>query len=93
MIYFIWFFWVLNQYIIFIILLNFLISIISESYDNVMCKSLQSKYQNRCLINREVRLTMKKFGLNKDLNITTMSANCIEFVKEENVWNGFVKTI
>lgn len=58
-----------------------------------MSKSIMSKYKNRCLINRELRLTMKSLGILESYNVTTMSANCIGSINLENSWDGFVKTI
>jgi hypothetical protein len=52
----IWSIWFLNQYLVLIILLNFLIAIISQSYDSVMSTSLQTKYTQRCDLNWECTL-------------------------------------
>mgnify|MGYP006099326073 CR=1 FL=1 len=93
MIYCIWFVWLINQYVVLIILLNFLIAIISQSYDNVMSKQIMSKYQNRSSINRELRLTMKAIGIKFKMNVLTMSATCSQGGNGDNSWDGFVKTI
>ena len=52
-----------------------------------------SKYKNRSIINREMRLTMKQLGFLENYNIITMSANCSGSINQENSWDGFVKTI
>ena len=93
MIYSIWLVWIVNQYVVLIILLNFLIAIISQSYDNVMSKQIMSKYQNRSAINRELRLSMKAVGLKHKMNVATMSATCSNGGDGDNSWDGFVKTI
>jgi len=38
----------MNQYLVLIILLNFLIAIISQSYDEVMSNEMKTKYEQRC---------------------------------------------
>lgn len=52
-IYLIWLVWFANQFLILIILLNFLISVISKSYSDVMDSALMFKYVQMCELNRE----------------------------------------
>ena len=49
----IWIVWVLHQFLVLVILLNFLIAIISQSYENVMTKLDVFKYQTRVDFNLE----------------------------------------
>ena len=51
-----WLVWILNQVFVFIILLNFIIAVISQSFERVMNKSSYIKYHHKALLNREVRL-------------------------------------
>ena len=51
-IYIIWGLWVLNIIVGCVILLNFLIAIISQSYEQVMAQHILHKYKHRCDINR-----------------------------------------
>ena len=53
MIFIIWMFWFVHQYLILIILLNFLIAIISGSYEHVMSQESLWKYMHRCELNLE----------------------------------------
>jgi hypothetical protein len=53
MIYFIWVMWVGMQVFLSIILLNFLIAIISQSYEEVMNQSVISKLKQKCELNEE----------------------------------------
>jgi hypothetical protein len=48
-----WLNWWLNHYIMLIIILNFLIAIISQSYEQVMTTSEVTKYEQRCQMNIE----------------------------------------
>ena len=47
-IYVVWFTWFLNQFVVFIILINFLIVYIGNSFQNVMDSALKFKYQQIC---------------------------------------------
>ena len=76
MVCFIWVLWFANQFLNLIILLNFLIAIISQSYDNVMSKSLEYKYNQRCQMNRECRLILKSLGMNYHFQCMILSTNC-----------------
>ena len=60
MIFTIWTFWFIHQYLILIILLNFLIAIISGSYEDVMAQEIQLKYQHRCEMNLECLVILNK---------------------------------
>ena len=60
----IWLFWLLNQFFVLVVLLNFLIAIISESYEAVMAESIIHKYVHKIEMNRAHRLFSKSvFGL------------------------------
>ena len=79
MIYAVWFIWLLNQYLVLIILLNFLIAVISTSYETVMEDELFHKYQARVAFNRECRLLLSAFGLQTRYDMMIVSCE-----KEEN---------
>lgn len=59
MILLIWIVWLFNQFLIFIILLNFLIAIISESYLDTLSRADFYKYKERCEMNIEVMLSLE----------------------------------
>lgn len=87
----VWLFWILNQFFVLIVLLNFLIAIISESYEAVMAESIIHKYEHKIEMNRSHRLFMNSvFGM-KALECQIVTAA----PKEENLedWTGFVHTI
>ena len=52
----------MNQFFIFMILLNFIIALISQSYDDVMEKQMETEYIQKTKLNRVVRFMMKSFG-------------------------------
>ena len=53
MIYLIWVLWYLNQFFNLIILLNFLIAIVSQSYEKVMTDSMKHEYDHKAELNSE----------------------------------------
>ena len=69
----IWVFWFLNQLLVLIILLNFLIAIISQSFEEVMAKKVIHKYQHRSTMNREYRLIAQAFGFYRPVQVMIIS--------------------
>jgi len=87
----IWFMWFANQFFILIILLNFLIAVISQSYENVMSKAVISKYRQRAQLNRECRLVYAELNWCKVLNITILTANTTDDHGDEaDAWQGVI---
>jgi len=56
MIHYGWFIWLLNVFVMVIVLLNFLIAIIGQSYDTVMGTSVEFKAKQRCDMAIETRI-------------------------------------
>jgi DNA anti-recombination protein RmuC len=102
-----WILFLLNEFFILIVLLNFLIAIISQAYDEVMTKEEIDRYEARCDLNIEVAikldtfdLLLQKLKLKNLLSASVKEQNkvfylkCNSFTKElENEYLGFVKTI
>jgi len=57
--YLVWLIWWFNQFMIVIILLNFLIAVISQSYENVMNSATILKFKDIAQLNREAYLVMQ----------------------------------
>jgi hypothetical protein len=55
----IWMIWFSNQLFILIILLNFLIAIVSQSYEQVMSCAEINMYMHRAILNRECRFLLQ----------------------------------
>jgi len=49
----IWLIWFMHQFLCLIILLNFLIAVVSQSYDEVMSKAILMKFKNMIDMNGE----------------------------------------
>tara|TARA_B110000285_G_scaffold113217_1_gene128501 strand:- start:91 stop:765 length:675 start_codon:yes stop_codon:yes gene_type:complete len=93
MIYCVYFFWILNQVFIFIILLNFLIAVISQSYEMVMDSKIQLQYHQRSILNNEFKIVMGSLGLlEKRCDVFFLTSN-IECSDRGNEWSGFVQNM
>ena len=77
-----------------IILLNFLIAIISQSYEMVMAKTTENTYRHRCELNAECYSILKIFN-QLDYFDTLIIYSKVENIAEQaqTEWLGFVTTI
>ena len=55
-------FWLLNQFIVFIVLMNFMIAIISQSYEDIQSDKSQILYQQRAKFNFDSQLILDRVG-------------------------------
>lgn len=83
----IWMAWLLNQFLVLIILLNFLIAIISQSYEEVMSRSMQFQYTYKCILNREIFLLIE----NPPYPMRVLQSDISKESTSE--WTGFVSEI
>ena len=90
----IWTFWVLHQFMIVIILLNFLIAVLSQSYEMVMSKASISTYLHRCELNMECLRVQAHIGLLEPINLFTIAcADSHEGDEGSDEWLGFVSEV
>ena len=82
----------LNQFFILVILLNFLIAIICQSYDEVLSKQIVTKYTKKCELNRECRLLLKTLGSLPRFESFVLTANVFASLELQE-WQGYVQTI
>lgn len=88
----IWLIWFANAFFVFIILLNFLIAIISQSFEEVMSKSLNFQYKHSAELNRECQLIRNAFNLRTNYDIFLLTT--ASFKQDQNQeWSGFVNAI
>lgn len=90
-IYLIWFMWFANQALILIILLNFLIAVVSQSYENVMNSAMQFKYIQRCELIREAAIINQQFGIYNEFHVFILQADTSAGGSGD--WAGFVQTL
>ena len=91
-IYLIWIVWFFNQLIMLIILMNFLIAVITQSYENVMNKQIIHKYRLVCDLNRKCLLNYYYIGSLKDYDCLILTTKT-EMEEENDEWKGFVQTL
>ena len=90
----IWVTWFTNQWFIFIVLLNFIIAIIGQSYDSVMEKATQYMYLQRTDMNMECRVTLKYLGMLKTMDQFVLTASLEDgHQHDDDEFCGFVRTI
>ena len=65
----------MNQFLILIILLNFLISVISKSYSDVMDSALMFKYVQMCELNREYAVLNEQIFSKEKIEGLILTAN------------------
>ena len=68
----VWSLWVTHQLLMLVIMLNFLIAIISQSYENVMSKSVILKYRQKIQLNFECLLILDFFNVLSEFNCLTV---------------------
>ena len=87
----VWIVWFLNQLLVFIVLMNFLIAVILQSYDRSMSNYCIAKYALRCKLNLECHQVVKLFGKLQLMDCFYISAPSSKSINSE--WHGFVKTL
>ena len=65
----IWIVWVSSLYIMVIMMLNFLIAIISQSYENVMSQQIVFQYQQKVEMNEECLMILNYFKFLENFTI------------------------
>ena len=79
----------------FIIMLSFLISIISQSYDTIMSKSLEVTYSTRANIVAEQSYIAQAFGLKhvyEEASVYIISSSN-KYEQEDSVTKGFIRPV
>ena len=90
MLFTIWLVWFLQQFIILICLLNFLIAIVSQSYENVMSKKEQFKYRERVLMNKECLTVLQYFIVLSNFNTILIVSQIDEDSQASDEWQGYL---
>jgi hypothetical protein len=91
-VYTIYIFWFANQFLISIVLINFLIAVISQSYENVMDTATMIKYSQRCDLNSQISIIYEHSGsLKKNFDCVILSSNTSHGGDKE--WSGFCQSV
>ena len=81
MIYMVWILWFLNQFFNSIILFNFLIAIVSQSYDWVISNKLDYEYEHKSELNIEILRFMDFFKGKNSFDIMSILSNHDDDIK------------
>jgi len=87
----IYFFWFMAQIILLIVLLNFVIALISQYYEDVMNSKVQHTYEMRQELNHEYNLYCEfkvKMGWKKDKRIDSIILVDGEQQEDDGEWKG-----
>lgn len=87
MIYAIYFTWFINQIFIQIILLNFLIAVIGDSYKKVIDTEVIITYTSKAGLNREFLIIQKALGRDVKIGVLILSAN----TEDESLYSQWYK--
>ena len=87
--------WVLNQFILVVVNLNFLIAVISQSYEESMNNMVINQYRTRAEMNQQVYKNMHLLGWFKDRFRTVIVAQEVDNDNaiNKNEWNGYAQTV
>lgn len=78
-------------FLMLIVMLNFLIAVISQTYENIMSKRVVASTLQKAEMNRECRLLLKTFNYGD--NLVPFIVSFQPEAVEDDVWEGFVVTI
>ena len=98
MLYWGWLLFLFNEFFNLIVLLNFLIAIISQSYEEVMGREVINRYQSRCAIILEIAQLIDAIKYNRG-NRSEANRTMLHLIakasleKGQNEFQGFVKSI
>mmetsp|Transcript_34655 Transcript_34655/g.53026 ORF Transcript_34655/g.53026 Transcript_34655/m.53026 type:complete len:238 (+) Transcript_34655:5493-6206(+) len=90
---FIWMFWMFNQYINLIILLNFLIAVISQTYEKVISRLDTFTYMHKAELNSEFFQVMHVLRKAEEYNILLFKVEKQHKDKKSSDWQGMIQTI
>jgi len=89
----IWFVWLMNQYVNLIIMLNFLVAVITEVYQDVAENQESIIYKHKAALNHELFMINKFFGWTAEFKVLVFSVDKDEHVNADKEWADFVDTI
>ena len=92
MVFFIFTIFIVLLFLMIIVLLNFLIAVISQTYENVMTTKTSTTYLHYAELNRECRLNLHSFGLDQQMHPFILSCECSSEMQAGD-WEGFINTV
>lgn len=92
MVTFIWFFWLFNQFLIFIFGFNFLVAQINQTYEKVMSKYMSLRYNFKCKKNMETVVLLRALDRLTCMHVFILTSNCSSSSLLSS-WSGLVQTL
>ena len=90
----IWFFWFFNQMVNLIILLNFLIALIGETYGHITSQKIVFAYDHRASLNQECRLIFNAIGIFVPaIDFLIVHHEVEEKIGQQQQWSNHLSTI
>ena len=87
--------WMMNQFLLVVVNLNFLIALISQSYEESMNNMIIDQYSTKAEFNNQVYKNMKLLGWGMKNFKTVIVAQEVDNdnATNKNEWNGYAKTV
>ena len=89
----VWIFWAANQFFMGVILMNFVVGIITETYGEVMSKEKTSKALQKCIINREASQLLQGLGIGSNLESFVLATEAAAASAGSEDWEGIASTV
>ena len=94
MVYFSWVVWMIHQYFLHIVFMNFLIAIISQVYENDLANTLQNEYTQKAEMNLEAEQLLTFIGFMEKYFLYILTGDKKDVVDENlKEWQGYVAQI
>lgn len=95
MLWVIWFFWFINTFLNLIILLNFLIAVISQVYDQTIAQKILNRYWDKANFNQEYFIVMNQFMQLSELFKIVVITQAVDFEDntDDDSYVGFVESL
>lgn len=92
-IYLLWILWFINLFLMLIILLNFLIAVISQTYERVAGSQTNYTYKDRAEMNEECATILSSLYFQGEVKMIVFTYDKSIFATEDNQWGGIVDQI
>ena len=92
-IYIIWFTWIANFVFSSLLMLNFLITIFSETHERVLVNQLEYTYLTRAKLNKQSFALLKSFGLLDEVVFQVLTIPCHENIDDDDQMKGVITSL
>lgn len=93
MIFAIWAVWFINQFFVYMVLMNILIAIILQSFEQAMTQKTAFEYRTKCALNLEYGIYHNSVFGSKPRPCSILTINKNDKDEYQNQWSGFIQTL